>query len=126
MSFVFLAMDAGPAKRLIIDHLKEWSIPFVDCGISLQRNDTSLRGLVRTTAGAPDHYDHINDRVSFRDITQDEYDWNLQTADLNMLNAVLAVIKWKKHLGYYVDSKQELNTSYTVASNLLVSGDMLE
>jgi hypothetical protein len=126
MSFVFLAMDAGPTKRLIIDHLKEWVIPFVDCGIGLHRNENSLRGTVRTTTGLPGHYEHIDRRVSFRDITEDEYDWNLQTADLNVLNAVLAVIKWKKYLGYYVDRKGELNTTYTVASNLLISGDLLE
>jgi hypothetical protein len=126
MSFVFLAMDAGPTKRIIIDHLKEWSSPFIDCGIGVQRNDNSLRGVVRTTTGLPGHYDHIDRRISFRDITEDEYDWNLQTADLNMLNAVLAVIKWKKHVGYYVDIKREMNSTYTVASNLLVSGEVIE
>ena len=43
-----------------------------------------------------------------------------------MLNAALAVIKWKKLFGYYVDTKQELNTTYTIARNQLLSGEVLE
>jgi len=123
MSFVFLAIDAGPAKKLIIEQLEAWRIPFVDCGISVRRQETSLRGQVRVTTGLPEHYAHIPGRVSFHDIDEDEYDWNIQTADLNMLAAALAVLKWKKHMQYYVDSKHELNTSFTVATNLLVSGE---
>ncbi len=124
MSFVFLAIDAGPGKKLIVEHLEAWGIAFADCGVSVQRQDNSLRGMVRVTTGLPEHYAHISRRVSFHDIAEDEYDWNIQTADLNMLNAALAVLKWKKHMQYYVDSKHELNTSYTVATNLLVSGDI--
>lgn len=126
MSFVFLAMDAGPTKKLIIEQLEVWGTPFVDCGISVQRQDNSLRGLVRVTTGLPEHYVHIPRRVSFHDIAEDEYDWNIQTADLNMLNAALAVLKWKKYRQYYVDTKHELNTSYTVATNLMVSGELPE
>jgi hypothetical protein len=126
MSFVFLAMDAGPVKRLIVDQLAQWSIAFVDCGIGMHRQDNSLGGLVRTTIGLPNQYDHVARRISFGDVSTDEYRANIQTADLNMLNAALAVLKWKKHLGYYADSKRELNSTYTVATNLLVSGETPE
>jgi len=121
MSFVFLSMDAGPAKKLIIDHLRGWEIPFVDCGLGLTRVENSLRGTVRATSGSQGRYDHIDRRVSFRDITDDEYDLNMQTADLNMLNAVMAVLKWKKFCGYYIDSADERHSSYVVSSNLLLS-----
>ncbi|MGQ7394159.1 hypothetical protein ACTGZO_11025, partial [Streptococcus suis] len=92
------------------------AIPFVDCGIGMHRQENSLGGLVRTTTGLPHQYAHIPRRISFGDVSSDEYRENIQTADLNMLNAALAVLKWKKHLGYYADSKQELNSSYTVAT----------
>ena len=36
----------------------------------------------------------------------------------------MAVIKWKKLLGYYVDDKHEYNTTYTVARNQMISGDL--
>jgi ThiF family len=124
MDFVFLAMDAGPAKRTIIERLVAWEVPFVDCGMGVQRQENSLRGTIRVTAGAKDHYEHLARRVSYADVNANEYDWNIQTADLNMLNAAMAVLKWKKLFGYYVDSKHEFNTAFSVARNQLNNGEV--
>jgi hypothetical protein len=126
MTFVFIAIDTGPDKRVIIDALRSWGIPFIDCGMGVTRRDNALRGMVRVTTGANGRYGHIDQRVSFVDDPEDDYDWNIQTSDLNMLNATLAVIRWKKLCGYYVDDKQEYNTAYTVARNQLVNGDLAE
>ena len=52
-----------------------------------------------------------------------EYDDNIQIADLNALNATMAVIKWKKFVGFYHDSKKENHSEYTVEFNLLTSED---
>jgi hypothetical protein len=123
MTFVFLTMDAGSAKRAIVEHLAAWAIPFVDCGMGLHRQNNSLRGTVRTTAGVPGRFDHLDRRISYTDVAADEYDMNIQTADLNMLNAALAVIKWKKIFGYYVDSRHELNNLFNVAGARLVNGE---
>ncbi len=123
MSFVFLAMDAGPAKRVIVEKLKALDIPFVDCGMGLRRLENSLLGTVRATTATPGHYDHLDSRISYTDANADEYDWNIQTADLNMLNAALAVIKWKKLFGYYVDASRELNSTYVVHRNRLLGGE---
>jgi hypothetical protein len=123
MDFVFLSMDAGPSKRSVVEHLEEWEIPFVDCGMGVRRQENSLCGTVRVTIGAKNHYGHIPHRISYVDVNADEYALNIQTADLNMLNAAFAVIKWKKLFGYYVDRKKELNTTYVVASNQLISGE---
>jgi hypothetical protein len=124
MTFVFLAMDASPDKKVIIDRLRERGLPFIDCGMGLRRVNDSLTGTVRATAGMPGAYDHIERRVSFGDVTADEYDFNLQTADLNMLNAVMAVVKWKKIRGYYVDTTGELNSTYNVRLNTLNSAEV--
>lgn len=126
MTFVFLAMDAGEAKRTIVEHLASWGVPFVDCGMGLHRQDNSLRGTVRLTAGVPSRFDHLDRRISYTEIAADEYDMNFQTADLNMLNAALAVIKWKKIFGYYVDGPQELNSLYSVARARLLNGEIAE
>lgn len=123
MAFVFLAIDAGPAKRDIIERLIEWDIAFVDAGMNVQRVDDSLRGTLRVTTGAPGAYGHVPDRVSYTDVTANEYDANIQTADLNMLSAVLAVIKFKKLHGYYVDTTQEMNSFYSVARDKLINGN---
>lgn len=126
IEFVFIAIDSGPEKKAVIDQLEEWGTPFIDCGMGISRQENALRGMVRTTACQPGHYDHVPRRVSFADEGENEYDWNIQTADLNMMNAVMAVIKWKKMLGYYVDDKGEYNSTYTVARNQLISGELGE
>ena len=69
---------------------------------------------------------HFSKRVSFADNNGDNpYDKNIQVADLNALNAALAVIKWKKVCGFYQDLEKEHNTTYTTSSNLLTSDDLL-
>lgn len=126
MDFVFLSMDAGPTKRTIIEYLCQHEISFVDCGMGVQRQDNSLRGKLRVTAGVARQYDHLAHRISYADINANEYDFNIQTADLNMMNAAMAVLKWKKLVGYYVDTKRELNSTYVVTTNQMLSGDMIE
>ena len=126
MDFVFLSMDAGPAKRVIVEALQVWELPFVDCGMGVQRQGNSLRGTLRVTTGTKDHYGHLSRRISYADVDANEYDWNIQTADLNLMNAAMAVIRWKKLFGYYVDRKGEFNSAYTVARNQLQSGEVQE
>ena len=62
-------------------------------------------------------------RVSFSDGDDDEYKTNIQIADLNMLNATLAVIRWKKHYGFYQDLEREHHTTYTTNVNMLLGED---
>ena len=126
MDFVFIAMDSGSAKKLIMETLRDNAVPFVDCGIGMRRNRDSLRGTLRVTTGTPGRVDHLERRISYADQADDDYEWNIQTGDLNMLNAALAVVKWKKLFGYYVDSKSEYNSNYTVATNILTSGEVYE
>jgi len=126
VDFVFLSLDAGPLKAAIIAKLQEWELPFVDCGMGVQRQDNSLRGTLRVTTGMKGHYDHLPRRISYLDVNADEYDWNIQTADLNMMNAAMAVLKWKKLFGYYVDRKQEMNSIFVVARDHMHNGEVVE
>ena len=66
-------------------------------------------------------------RLSFGgDEGKNEYDRNIQITDLNALNAVLAVIRWKKMPGFYFDLKRERFSSYTIGSNMLLNEDIHE
>jgi hypothetical protein len=51
------------------------------------------------------------------------YSSNIQVADLNALNAVMAIIKWKKLKGFYRDLEQENHSTYTTDGNMLLNGD---
>jgi ThiF family len=120
MNFVFLSLDSGPAKKDIVEYLIAKGISFVDCGIGIQLVDDRLIGIVRVTTATPAKNDHVIGRVSFAEAQDDAYSTNIQIAELNMLNAALAVIKWKKHQGFYADFEHEHHTTYSIDTGMLV------
>lgn len=124
ISFAFLCMEAGEEKRLAIRKLEELGVSFIDVGMGLELVDGSLGGVLRVTASTPDKRDHVTQRVSFQAADGDNvYVSNIQVADLNMLNAALAVVKWKKLRGFYRDLEKEHHSSYTTDGNMLLNGD---
>jgi hypothetical protein len=48
---------------------------------------------------------------------KNEYDKNIQIAELNALHAALAVIKWKKIFGFYADQRGEHYSTYAIGRN---------
>ena len=124
MSFVFLCLDNGTAKRAIVDKLEEFGIPFVDAGMGLYSSEGSLGGTLRVTTSTPEKRDHFRARTPFSDGNgHNEYSQNIQIAELNALNAALAVIKWKKFFGFYLDMEPEHYTTYTLNGNDLLNGN---
>lgn len=123
---IFLAIDAGPSKKCIIDKVQEFAVPFIDVGMGIYQRGTSLAGIIRTTTGIPEQLAHVWSSVPFEDDEDDEYGQNIQIADLNMLNAALAVIRWKKLWGFYVDLEQELSSLYTIDGNHLLNENTAE
>lgn len=125
MSFVFLAIESGSIKRVIIEALEQSDIPFIDVGMGAEETSKGLTGIVRTTTSVPTKRSHVweKERISFADPPEDAYDRNIQIADLNALNAILAVIKWKKLYGFYADYEHELSSAYIVARNRLTNDD---
>ena len=96
-------MEGGAAKKLIVEKLEEFGVPFVDVGLGVDHTGDSLGGIVRATTSTPEKRDHFRKRVSFSDDeTDNEYNENIQISDLNFLNAVLAVIRWKNCSGSIV------------------------
>jgi len=124
MTFVFLCMDRGPEKKIIVEKLEEYAIPFIDVGIGLYRHGDSLGGQLRVTTSLPGQRESARFSIPFGGTEAEaEYDKDIQVAELNALNACLAVIRWKKFRGFYLDSEQEQLTTYTIAFNLLNSED---
>lgn len=124
MQFVFLCVDRGTAKRLIVERLEAFGVPFVDVGMGVYQADGSLGGLVRVTTSTPQQRSHVPRRMPFSDGDgHNEYALNIQIADLNCLNAALAVIKWKKLFGFYLDLDCEHHCTYTIDGNTLTNED---
>jgi len=125
VTFAFLCMDAGEAKRLVVEKLEAIGASFVDVGMGLELEDESLGGILRVTASTPDKRDHVHGgRISFAGGGEEDiYASNIQVADLNALNAMFAVIKWKKIRGFYRDLEREHHCTYTTDGNMLLNGD---
>lgn len=125
VTFAFLSLDAGDAKRLIVERLEANGAAFIDVGMGLELAEGSLGGILRVTASTPEMRDHVRQRISFvGGGTKDIYASNIQVADLNALNAVLAVVKWKKIRGFYRDLEYEHHCTYTTDGNMLINGDL--
>lgn len=118
-SAVFLCIPSNPIKETIFD-----TCPFViDCGIGAKRDDQGgLRAALRVNAGYGSFTPALKKKVPLQPPSGADAYFNLQVAELNALNATLAVIKWKKYLGFYHDEKvTQHHSKYVVRSNLLLS-----
>lgn len=123
MDFVFICIDDSEAKKPIIDHLVKSGIPFADTGMGINTIDEKLAGMVRVTTVTKEKNNHVNTRISFSGKKDDDYDQNIQIAELNALNAALAVIKWKKMFGFYHDLAKEHNSLYTIDVGSLINDE---
>jgi hypothetical protein len=125
MDFVFIAIDDGDARRLLVSKLEEFSVPFIDTGIGVYEGDGVLAGLLRLTTSTPTQRAHIheNKRIPFTNSGENDYERNIQVADLNALTASLAVIRWKKLVGFYADLEHEHHSLYGVSDNSTINED---
>lgn len=125
MDFVFIAIDHGPSRKLIVDHLERVGGRFIDVGMGLgATSDERIEGQLRVTASLPGHRAHVHEgrQVSFGNDDPDNlYTTNIQVAVLNMLNASLAVIKFQKIVGFFADLAGELATIYAIDTNDLIN-----
>lgn len=118
MDYVFLAMDGGQNEKDVATKLISWEIPFTSVGMGVSRNDDGLTGMLRTTSSSPDApADPERLGATAEADPEDEYASNIQIAELNMWNAAQAVVKWKKHFGFYADETNEGRSLMVVQKN---------
>lgn len=126
MDFVFIAADSGEAKEFLAVKLVEFGVPFIDVGMGLYEVEGALGGILRTTTATAEKHEHITakKRISASGGGgNDPYAQNIQIAELNAMNAALAVIKWKKLVGFYLDDEQEHHSLYVIGGNEIINKD---
>jgi hypothetical protein len=101
--FVFVSVDDGPSRLHIVDWLSSNSIPFVDCGMGLNRSLVGLNGVVRITGVDRAAFDRTvhTPYLPTANLAGGEYRRQGQIAELNALNAALAVLRFKQHFKLY-------------------------
>jgi len=109
-TFVFIAVDDGPSRGLIARHLAEREIPFIDVGMGVDKvpQDVKLIARVRVTS-IDSKTKSLVSQLPVADDREDAVYDNIQVAELNALNAMLAVIMYKQKIGFYSE-EFEVNT----------------
>jgi hypothetical protein len=119
VDFVFLCMDGGNEKRDIVQRLEEWAVPFIETGMGVQLVDGALKGMLRVTTNKK--------WVRFSEGgVENDYSNNIQIADLNMLNAALAVNKWKRFCGFYEDIAKDPCSAYIINANVVTNEEQTQ
>jgi hypothetical protein len=122
-NYVFISIDKNEVRYSLAKAFLKIGVTFIDVGIGVNKANDSLNGAVRVTVGSSDKNDHLDLRIGSMESEENEYSNNIQIADLNCLNAMLAVLKWKKLSGFYQDVKQEHNSLFLINTNKLLNED---
>lgn len=126
--FVFVCVDKGPARRLICAHLIEHGVPFIDCGMDMSMSSAQqIFGTCRVTVSTPAKSLHFFDRApTMEDAGDALYEQNIQIADANALNALLAVMRWKQHFGFYAMNWDWHHLEFAISSMGLAKAEKSE
>ena len=116
LDFVFVAVDDNATRLWLLPALEGMGVPFVDVGMGIEKADDKLLGILRTSyCETPKSSAGQRGEGELRGVG--EYERNVQLVELNALNAALAVIRWKKHRGFYLDLGHEHRSTYTIDGN---------
>lgn len=120
-NFVFIAVDDGPSRGMIANHLAEKNIPFIDVGIGVDKVAEDVKLLARIRVTAVDNKTKcLVSKLPVSDDQEDEVYNNIQVAELNALNAMLAIITYKQKIGFYSEENTVNIMRYVLAWQKLI------
>lgn len=128
VTFAFVCVDKGSSRAQIFDLLISNGIPFIDVGMDFNRKRGSLNGMIRATYYSKESAQKLcaMKLAPLEDIPDDIYETNIQTAELNALNACLAVVKFKQLRGYYFEESPRYNFLFTLEDLKIASEDKID
>lgn len=118
--FVFICIDSNKSRLKICSFLIEKNIKFIDVGLGVNLIDDALSGSIRVSFPFGQNINIIQNHCGKGNLEDDLYASNIQIAELNALNATLAVIKWKCELGYYRCLQEYHTLSYILSMNKII------
>jgi hypothetical protein len=128
VTFAFVCVDKGSARAGIFDALMAKKIPFIDVGMGLNRKHGALNGMLRVTCFSAEDAQAVRDKqlVELVDRPEDIYRANIQIAELNALNACLAVIRFKQLRGFYLEDEPLYNLLFGIGDMKIGSESELD
>lgn len=125
VTFAFVSVDKGSSRKRIIDLLIAKNIPFIDVGMGLKRSGGPISGTVRTTYFPLNSGQAIRNKgyVPETDPPDDIYKSNIQIAELNAMNAALAVFRFKQIREFYAGPAHANQLLLTLDNLSLLSPD---
>jgi hypothetical protein len=122
VTFAFVCVDKGSSRAAIFDLLMSMKIPFIDVGMGLNRKHGPLNGMIRVTYYSPEDAQKLRAKnlAEMSDRPDDEYRNNIQTGELNALNAALAIIRYKQLKGFYYEEDPLFHLLFEIADLKIV------
>lgn len=124
MDMVFVCVDTGDSRCEVIELLERVGCDFIDVGMGLLLDEERAQvfGQLRTTLSTPDTREQARQHMPLRGSAEDAvYAHNIQTAELNALNAILAITRWKRARGFYTDLEHEVSSTYIIDGNTVTN-----
>ncbi len=124
MDMVFVCVDSPASRRELVKVLEGCGASFIDVGmgLTLLEGEAQVLGQVRVTTSLPGGREPARAHLPIIGQAADDiYASNIQVAELNALNAVLAVVKFKKIRGFYVDLEREHDSVFTLDGNAMIN-----
>ena len=119
-NYVFLCVDTTKARELVVKELRGTPTSLIDVGmgVHLVGETQQVWGTCRVTTLTAEHHEHADRTMPLTENdAEDIYRSNIQIADLNALNAVLAIGMWKRLCGFYSDNSQADHITYSTNLN---------
>ena len=123
VTFAFVCVDKGSSRGGIFDLLLAKGIPFIDVGLGLNRKHGPLGGMLRVTFFSEDHGEKMKEKnlAELNDSPDDIYRNNIQIAELNAMNACLAVVRYKQFRGFYHQDESSAHMLFKIGDLSIVS-----
>lgn len=121
IDFAFICVDSKEAREQISAALIERGIPFIDSGVGAIISNGHIMGVIRTTISFGEKIRHLKHEFNSDGASDDIYSSNIQISEINSFAADMAVIRWKRLVGYYADRSFDLNSVYSINTNLIIN-----
>lgn len=110
MDFVFVCIDRNDARNYITKYLISKNVAFIDVGLGVTIQNEKLTGATRIS-----YCQQVGSE--YNESIDNEYNSNIQIAEMNAFNAVQAVIKWKQHCGFYEGVQNQKSSHFIVSKS---------